>query len=126
MTRVILIATLLLSIAYSCVAQAAPPAAQTVKEGGQIFRRWCEECHGPGPLPGTSALERRYQGAVPAALEQRRDLSDALIRFVVRNGRSFMPFFRKTEISDSELAALSAYLTSDHELRTGAKDPLSK
>ena len=92
------------------IAPGAPSEAEAAA-GAQVFRRWCSECHGPGALPGTGALERRYQGTVPAALEERTDLSGALIRYTVRNGRSFMPFFRKTEISDAELAALSAYLT---------------
>jgi hypothetical protein len=58
---------------------------------------------------------------VPAVLDQRRDLNSAFIDYVVRNGMSFMPSFRKTEITNQELAALSAYLTSDPTLRTSGR-----
>jgi hypothetical protein len=55
-------------------------------------------------------LQRKYQGRLPALLEQRTDLRAPYIQVVVRNGVSFMPTFRKTEISDAELALLGAYL----------------
>jgi len=87
------------------------------KSGEKVFRRWCVECHGAGRLPGTNALQRKYQGALPAVLEQRNDLTDVLIRVAVRNGMSFMPFFRKTEISERELIALSTYLVGNPLLR---------
>ena len=40
-------------------------------------------------------------------LEQRTDLAPEFTRAIVRTGVSVMPFFRKTEISDAELDALS-------------------
>jgi mono/diheme cytochrome c family protein len=46
----------------------------------------------------------------PAALEERTDLVPKRTRAFVRNGVSVMPPFRKTEISDADLAALTAYL----------------
>jgi len=57
------------------------------------------------------ALQRKYQGAVPAVLEQRDNLPPDYIKLVVRRGISFMPSFRKTEISDTDLALVAAYLT---------------
>ncbi len=62
-------------------------------------------------MPGTDALAAKYKGAKPALLEERIDLTPELIRTFVRNGVSVMPFFRKTELSDVDLEALSAYLT---------------
>jgi hypothetical protein len=56
------------------------------------------------------ALQRTYQGRLPAVLEQRTDLLPAYIQVVVRHGMSFMPSFRKTEISDADLALVAAYL----------------
>lgn len=56
------------------------------------------------------ALQRKYQGQIPALLEQRSDLTPEYVGLVVRQGISFMPSFRKTEISDADLALLSAYL----------------
>lgn len=96
-------------------AQSAASSVQ-VESGAKIYEQWCVECHDSRGF-GTASLERRYHGTVPAVLAQRRDLNDSLIRYVVRNGMSFMPFFRKTEISDKDLNALSAFLTSDPMLR---------
>lgn len=79
-------------------------------QGQAVFEKWCMPCHGKGDYPGTLALEARYQGAVPAALEERSDLSPELVKYFVRNGISVMPFFRKTEVSDLELEALTRYL----------------
>ena len=79
--------------------------------GNEVFQYWCAPCHAPGPRhPGTQALDVLYKGAKPAALEQRTDLVPELTRAFVRTGVSVMPPFRKTEISDADLAALAAYL----------------
>jgi (+)-pinoresinol hydroxylase len=79
--------------------------------GQQVFESWCTPCHAPGPRhPGTQALDALYKGAKPAALEQRTDLVPAVTTAFVRSGVSVMPPFRKTEISDADLAALAAYL----------------
>jgi mono/diheme cytochrome c family protein len=112
---------LLLCGVSSALAQSAPaPAA--VKAGAAVFHRWCVECHGEGDHPGTSALQRKYQGAMPAALERRSatELPETLIRLAVRSGMSFMPYYRKTEVTDRELDALVAYLASDRALRAAA------
>ena len=86
-----------------------PPHLQ---EGKDLYQYWCSACHAPGPgHPGTQALEARYQGAIPAVLEDRTNLPPELVELVVRNGISIMPFFRKTEINDEELAAIGAYLS---------------
>ena len=37
-------------------------------------------------------------------------MSPELVRTFVRNGITIMPFFRKTEVSDTDLDALVAYL----------------
>jgi len=83
-----------------------------LQQGHEVFNKWCAPCHSAGPgNPGTTALEALYQGAKPAALEQRNDLTAETVTYFVRNGVSIMPFFRKTEISDAELEALGAYLS---------------
>ena len=87
------------------------PATQPERSaGGRIFDKWCRDCHAAGG-PGSRALQRKYQGAVPAVLEQRNNLPPEYVKLVVRRGISFMPTFRKTEISDDELALVAAYLT---------------
>jgi len=85
--------------------------AAVAMQGQAVFERWCAACHAPGARhPGTQALESLYKGAKPAALEQRTDLVPELTRAFVRTGVSVMPPFRKTEISDTDLAALATYL----------------
>ena len=114
--------------AFTCLALgmllAADPAAQDrigtypvtgtpeqIERGRAVFKEWCAGCHSPGPRqPGTQALEALYRGKKPAALEQRTDLVPKLTETFVRKGVSVMAPFRKTEISDEELAALAAYL----------------
>jgi mono/diheme cytochrome c family protein len=104
--------------AAAAFALAAPASAQdaTVARGKQVFDLWCYACHKPlnpgdAPVAGTSSLQRNYQGAKPAALEQRTDLAPDYVRFIVRHGVKSMPFTRRTEVSDPDLDALVAYLT---------------
>jgi mono/diheme cytochrome c family protein len=90
--------------------------AGTLSErGAAVFNNWCDACHRNADqnAPGTRSLEFKYRGELPGALEERSDLTPELIEFYIRNGVATMPFYRKTEISDADLAALSAYLTSD-------------
>jgi mono/diheme cytochrome c family protein len=84
-----------------------------VERGAAVFNNWCSACHSRGPAnaPGTTSLQFKYQGSVPAALEDRKDLTADLVKLFVRNGVATMPQFRKTEVSDADLAALAAYLT---------------
>src|SRR5262249_15671189 len=92
-------------IGLATVTSAAEPA------GRLVFQKWCAPCHAPGPdHPGTTALEVLYNNTRPGALEQRTDLTDAIIRLAVRQGTFSMPFFRKTEISDADLDAITRYL----------------
>jgi mono/diheme cytochrome c family protein len=96
-----------------------PQRALTQADRGRdLFQYWCATCHGAGvgaegrsQLPGTAALQEKYGGNPPALLEERTDLTPETVSYFVRNGISVMPFFRKTEISDEDLAAISAYLT---------------
>jgi mono/diheme cytochrome c family protein len=96
-------------------ALAAGDSAQ-VAHGRQVFTYWCATCHSavPGengrPLPGTASLMVKYKGAKPAALEDRDDLVPAYTASVIRHGSFGMPFFRKTEISDSDVNDIAAYL----------------
>jgi (+)-pinoresinol hydroxylase len=76
------------------------------------FQNSCAVCHGSGPAhPGTRALAYKYRGKEPGPLEQRTDLAPDFIKYVVRHGVSVMPMFRKTELSDTDLDAIVAYLT---------------
>lgn len=85
------------------------------ERGAAVFNNWCDACHRDADqnAPGTRSLEFKYRGELPGALEKRTDLTPEFIEFYTRNGIATMPFFRKTEISDEDLAALTAYLVSD-------------
>jgi mono/diheme cytochrome c family protein len=88
------------------------PAKGDPARGKAVFDYWCATCHARGPgNPGTQSLEVKYRGqGIPAALEDRTDLSPPVTALFVRKGVALMPPFRKTEISDAELRDLSAYL----------------
>lgn len=104
----------LLAPAFVVTAQErVPPKVDRAQmdRGKSVYDQWCGECHDPGPRhPGTQALDALYKGSKPGALEQRTDLLPKVTETFVRKGVSVMPPFRKTEISDADLAALAAYL----------------
>jgi mono/diheme cytochrome c family protein len=91
--------------------EAVSGTPEQIERGRGVFTQWCADCHSPGPRqPGTQALDALYKGSKPGALEQRTDLVPKLTETFVRKGVSVMAPFRKTEISDADLAALAAYL----------------
>jgi hypothetical protein len=60
-------------------------------------------------------LQIKYRGTdISPVLEERTDLVPEFVKVIVRQGISFMPQFRKTEISDADLEALAAYLTRNN------------
>jgi mono/diheme cytochrome c family protein len=98
--------------AWSRTTAAVEDRGSAVERGAAVFNNWCSACHARGPqnAPGTASLQLKYQGSVPAALEERRDLTPDLVKLFVRNGVAMMAPFRKTEVSDADLDALAAYL----------------
>ena len=99
--------------AWSRTTATAEDRGSPVERGAAVFNNWCSACHSRGPqnAPGTASLQNKYQGSVPAALQDRRDLTPELVKFFVRNGVAMMAPLRKTEVSDADLEALAAYLT---------------
>ncbi len=99
-----------------CAASAYAADAGQQARGKEKFDYWCGTCHAGDPrengryLPGTASLAAKYNGARPSALEERTDLLPPYIELVIRRGSEGMPFFRKTEISNSEMADIAAYL----------------
>ena len=87
--------------------------AATIARGESVYTYWCATCHAEGPgMPGTQALQAKYRGDRPAVLTERTDLTPEIISAFVRNGVSVMPPFRKTEVTDDDLDALSEYVIS--------------
>ena len=99
--------------AWSRTTASAEDKGSPMERGAAVFNNWCSACHSRGPqnAPGTASLQNKYQGSVPAALQDRRDLTPDLVKFFVRNGVAMMAPLRKTEVSDADLDALAAYLT---------------
>jgi mono/diheme cytochrome c family protein len=108
----VLLAVFLCSAAFTGSAAGRQGAdTRLIEKGKAAYEYWCATCHARG-MPGTTALAVKYKnGSRSAVLEERLDLTPQLLLFVVRNGASVMPFFRKTEVSDADLAAITAYLT---------------
>ena len=98
--------------AWSRTTAAVEDGGSALERGAAVFNNWCAACHSRGPqnAPGTASLQIKYQGSVPAALEDRRDLTPQVVKVFVRNGVAMMAPFRKTEVSDADLEALAAYL----------------
>ncbi len=90
-----------------------PPRPAT---GQAVFERWCTSCHGPGPgHTGTQSLEAKYNGTLPAVLLERTDLPAEAVGVFVRQGILLMAPFRNTEITDAELAMLTAYVARNYK-----------
>lgn len=119
MKQLIILYVVFASFLGTAQAQELNPAQAS---GKVVFDKWCEPCHGrvaggvfgglgANALPGTSALMVKYKGDLPPVLEDRIDLQPIYISTVVRNGLYGMPITRKTEVSDSDLENIIAYLT---------------
>ena len=115
-----LLLSLLAHTAWVGLFVASPASAQTraaIERGNAKFQYMCAPCHGAGigddgraMLPGTDALRIKYRGALPALLEERRDLTAEVLKVYVRRGTWSMPPFRPTEITDAEIEDIAAYL----------------
>ncbi|MEP7243323.1 MAG: cytochrome c [Gammaproteobacteria bacterium] len=111
MKTLIVLSCVVMGIAGTQAAFADTPPSVQQEQGHAVFQRWCEPCHGRAPhLPATSALTIKYQGKLPGALEDRKELTVAAVKTFVRQGAFSMPPFRKTEVSDADLETLARYL----------------
>jgi mono/diheme cytochrome c family protein len=79
--------------------------------GQEVFERHCVHCHGASnEAVGTLQLART-RGQDKALLTERRDLPPEYIRIVVRHGLRAMPAFVPSDLTDTQLQALTDYLT---------------
>jgi mono/diheme cytochrome c family protein len=98
----------------AAVGASTDAATSRFAPGRAVYEKWCAACHDPGIIhPGTHALMTKYPGGKRAsgAITEWTDLPATYVTLMVRHGMSVMPQFRKTEISNTELAALAAYLS---------------
>lgn len=123
--RIALAAAALALTATALWAQEGPrgPAAPVVRlvkadlPGRTVFEHQCAPCHGAGHgtdgapvLPAVAALQRRYNGDPSPLLELRPDIEADYVRLFVRNGVGAMPAFRKSELTDTQVDQIAAYL----------------
>ena len=116
-TRNVLAGAATIVAAACAIAQESGIDRETVvAQGREVYLARCEYCHGEGlQKGGTMALQGRYQGAVPAVLDQRTNLTAEFIREVVRTNTNGMAAVRITEVDAQQLDALVAYLMRDIE-----------
>lgn len=96
-------------LAFAIAGAASAAEQPSAEQGRAVYQKWCTPCHGTGlGKPGTTAAAAH--GVKTPVLEQRQDLNAKMIESAVRKGVDIMPRFRKTEISDADLAAIVAYL----------------
>jgi mono/diheme cytochrome c family protein len=81
--------------------------------GAKVYQRWCVHCHSAGRgNPGTQSLQTKYKDQKPAVLLERKDLTPEFVAFSIRQGVMSMPPFRKTEVTDEEMAAVAVWIAS--------------
>jgi mono/diheme cytochrome c family protein len=79
--------------------------------GQEVFDRHCVHCHGASDeAPGTQQLGRT-RGEALALLTEREDLPAVYIEAIVRNGLRAMPPFVPSDLTDTQLKALTEFLT---------------
>lgn len=111
-----LLASGVASVSLAQNAPASKTAAATASTGQAVYEKWCAPCHAPGPgHPGTQSLQMKYAGKTPSVLLERTDLTAQMVSVFVRQGVLMMAPFRKTEITDAELTALSAYVAKNYK-----------
>ncbi len=84
-------------------------AAETA-DGKALFTNRCGMCHQTIGM-AVNILARRPNDPSKGFLEDRKDLSAAFVRTVVRSGIANMPRMSRGEVSDPELAAIANYLS---------------
>lgn len=88
------------------------------KDGAVLFSNRCGACHLAGGM-GTNLLtkQRMAAGLPPESglLANRKDLTLAYVKVVVRKGKLAMPPLSRVEVTDAELDAIARYLAKAGE-----------
>jgi mono/diheme cytochrome c family protein len=134
LSRSLCIGVMLATVMFAAAARGADLA----QAGAQIFEAQCAPCHGRpiaadgstilGPdrlpiLPASAGLAIKYRGSeVSPYIEERPDLANAaVLRVFLRNGSLSMPPFRKSELPDSSIDAIAAYIAVKSKAKSGRK-----
>ena len=95
-------------IVAALVVATATPALAAEPNGEALFTRECAICHLKGGT-GSLMLSRRL-GEDSAILADRRNLTTAYVKRIVRYGVNSMPRFTRAELPNADLDAIAAYL----------------
>ena len=106
---VVILGLAAIGTASIALAQGTKSAAQVMPGGKALFHEKCAMCHDANGA-GTGLLARRMDPKI-AELEKRTDLTPDFIEAAVRTGIGNMPNISRGEVSDAQLAAISAYLS---------------
>ena len=95
-----------------CALLVAAGTAMAAEEplGKTLFTERCGMCHQTNGM-GVGILSRRTGDTSKGLLEQRADLSSAVIKVIVRTGIGNMPRISRAEVSDPQLAEIADYLS---------------
>jgi mono/diheme cytochrome c family protein len=85
-------------------------SAADAPDGKALYTSRCGMCHQTIGM-AVGILARRPADASKGFLEERKDLSAAFVRTVVRSGIVNMPRISRGEVSDPELAKIASYLS---------------
>jgi len=82
-------------------------------DGEALFSNRCGACHLAGGMGANLLTKQRIAAGEPpqsGLLANRTDLTADYVKSVVRMGKVAMPRLSRTEVTDSELDAIAAYL----------------
>ena len=89
---------------------AAGEVSGKAPDGKALYSQRCGMCHQTIGM-AVAILSRRPGDESKGFLEDRKDLSAAFVRTVVRTGIANMPRIARGEVSDPDLAAIASYLS---------------
>jgi mono/diheme cytochrome c family protein len=104
-----------LPLVISALAGLATPARAAEMTGKEVFDHYCTYCHGARDGPGTMQLSRT-RGKDQSLLIERTNLSPDYIEYVVRHGLRSMPPFAPSDLTETKLKALAAFLTKSRHV----------
>ncbi len=99
----------LLGLALVAAAGASAAFAAAPPDPAALYRVKCAVCHSPRGW-ASAVLARRVPAGQQALTDRKSGLPRAYVQRVVRRGVGAMPGFTPTDVTDTELAALAAWL----------------